>query len=108
MIQVETRLTPMSNSTRRTSVVRLPPWPTGDMRIPWETLTTVMNAFGSPEMSLLMSSTEGTAIKQNTQQDIDTRPYGNLRSRTVDIAHKTCLLAFFVTVLLVGAQDRFF
>jgi len=32
MIQVETILIPMSNSTRRTSVARLPPWPTHPLR----------------------------------------------------------------------------
>jgi hypothetical protein len=34
---------------------------------------TVMNVFGSPEMGLLMTSTEDTAIKRNIQQDIDMR-----------------------------------
>lgn len=45
----------------------------GDMRIPWEILITAMNVFGSPEMGLLVTSTEDTAIKRNTQQDIDMR-----------------------------------
>ena len=43
------------------------------MRIPWETLIAVMNIFGSPEMGLLMTSTEDTTIKRKTQQDIDMR-----------------------------------
>ena len=45
----------------------------GDMRIPWETLITAMNIFGSLEMGLPMTSTEDTTIKRKTQQDIDMR-----------------------------------